>query len=420
MVLGINISVTVVMLGIILWGSKFAGFGKECFHNDFMGVDNTKSIRGLAAIGVILHHISQDSYFQNTGTINAFVNVGPLMVAIFFFFSGFGLMKNHISKENYLEGFLKKRLVKGLLITFYINALIYIVFYWIKNGSYEPIKLVTDILGLTLSDWYAWFPVVLSLFYLAFYFVFKNVKNVKIGIFIMLIFTLAQGMFFCVSGHFAWWSGEKNWWLNPMQMGKAKWWQQEHIIWFFGEWWVNSSIAFIVGLVFAYAEDKIVPCLKKMYWTGLVLTLVLWRVSTFIFWKVSIKYGYYTEWSGKGPGITDKMITYVSYLPVIIFYILFIVMLMMKIKTSNPITRFFGKYSLDTYLVNLMALEIFKFVITDKRGNPLKKGDYHLVIYILAVFAVTLILAKIQNVIVSKVKTISSKHTGTAGSAKNK
>ena len=42
-----------------------------------------KSLRGFAAIGVILHHISQEMIFQNGKVLTPFVNAGAFFVAIF-------------------------------------------------------------------------------------------------------------------------------------------------------------------------------------------------------------------------------------------------------------------------------------------------------------------------------------------------
>ena len=75
---------------LLLWGGKFSGFGKEKFHEDSTSLEVTKSLRGFAAIGVILHHISQETAFQNAngwnapGEISIFVNYGYKFVAIFF------------------------------------------------------------------------------------------------------------------------------------------------------------------------------------------------------------------------------------------------------------------------------------------------------------------------------------------------
>ena len=52
-----------LVLGLMIWGGKFSGFKKDQFHTDSTSLDVTKCLRGLAALGVILHHISQEGAF---------------------------------------------------------------------------------------------------------------------------------------------------------------------------------------------------------------------------------------------------------------------------------------------------------------------------------------------------------------------
>ncbi|MBO5117349.1 MAG: hypothetical protein J6C25_07590 [Treponema sp.] len=78
---------------LILFGGKFA-FGRGKFNDNFLSLEATKCLRGLAAIGVILHHVSQESAFQKVRELSIFVNAGFYFVAIFFFCSGFGLIKS--------------------------------------------------------------------------------------------------------------------------------------------------------------------------------------------------------------------------------------------------------------------------------------------------------------------------------------
>ena len=111
---------------VILYGGKFA-FGKNKFNDDFLSLEATKCLRGLAAIGVILHHISQESAFQKVRELSIFVNAGFYFVAIFFFCSGFGLIKSLKSKPNYFDGFLKNRVLKTIVVPFYVCVLILVL-----------------------------------------------------------------------------------------------------------------------------------------------------------------------------------------------------------------------------------------------------------------------------------------------------
>ena len=87
-------TVYVLLLALFIWGGKFAGFKNNQFHEDSSSLDSMMSLRGFAALGVILHHISQEGAFQwaggghgKPGELSIFVNAGYLFVAIFFFFA---------------------------------------------------------------------------------------------------------------------------------------------------------------------------------------------------------------------------------------------------------------------------------------------------------------------------------------------
>ena len=63
-------------LVLFLWGGTNK-FGRKLeFNDDFTSLDAMKSLRGFAAIGVLLHHISQEELFQNMKVLSPFVNAG--------------------------------------------------------------------------------------------------------------------------------------------------------------------------------------------------------------------------------------------------------------------------------------------------------------------------------------------------------
>lgn len=390
-------SVYALLIVLILFGCKFA-WRKNEFNDDFLSLDVTKSLRGLAAIGVILHHISQESAFQKVKELSPFVNAGFYFVAIFFFCSGFGLIKSLKTKENYLDGFLKKRVLKTIVIPFYVCVLLYGIYKLIMGVKMPVAHWITNLLGLTLMNDYAWYPIVLSILYVAFYFIFKYIKNRKLCFALMFLVIFAQGVFFAFNGHFAWWAGEKNWWLKPNAWANAQWWMQQRIIWFYGEWWVNSSIAFFIGMIYANFEEKIVAWFKKCYWIKLVALLVLWLIFNFVSGMAQWKLGYWSEYSGKGPGILNKFVCYLSQLPQVTCFVLFSFTIMMKFYSVNPITKFFGNLSYETYMMNLIAIEVFRFLIYSNNstgGWPIpiyKTGNYNLAIYAGAVLVSSILL----------------------------
>ncbi len=377
-------------LVLFIWGGTNKFGKKNEFNEDFASLDAMKSLRGFAAMGVIFHHISQEQIFQQNHVLSPFVNAGAYFVAIFFFCSGYGLIKSLDTKQNYLKGFIRHRIVKAIVVPFYVDVLVYGLLMYFAGFKLQKERWIFNALGLTMMNEYAWFPIVLAFLYLAFFLCFRFIKNRPVCLAIMLIFIIGLGIGFCYNGHFAWWHGENNWWLKPAA-AKAEWWQVEKALWFNGEWWVNSAPAFFTGLVFASYEKYLVAFFKKIY---IVKFLILLTV-TMIFFKLSswgqAKFGYWTEWSGKGPGIADKMKTYFCQVPLFLLLGLAIIIFMMKYHVSNPVTRFFGKYSLHTYLMNLAALTALRFLQSDKT-SPIKAGKHDLLVYAVAVIVASALL----------------------------
>ena len=155
----LSYTVYALLVALFIWGGKFAGLKKENFHEDSASLDSFMSLRGFAAIGVILHHISQEQAFQmanhygtKPGELSIFVNAGYLFVAIFFFCSGFGLIKSLETKPDYFNGFMKKRVVKTLVIPYYVSILIYGILRFATGERFAPLQWVTHILGFTMMN----------------------------------------------------------------------------------------------------------------------------------------------------------------------------------------------------------------------------------------------------------------------------
>ena len=396
-------TVYVLILVLFIGGGKFAGFKKDNFHEDSSTLDSMMSLRGYAAIGVILHHISQENAFQwangygKAGELSIFVNAGFLFVALFFFCSGYGLIKSLETKPDYFKGFIKKRVLKTLVIPYYVSILIYGILRFASGERLPASQWITNILGFTMMNDYAWYPIVAAFLYIAFDLLFKKNKNQKVSYTLMALVIILLGMIFCVNGHFTWWAGPKNWWLedSPLQ---GKWWAQQKVFWFSGEWWINTCPALFVGMLFARFEKPIRDWFRRFYWGKLILVLVITAATYILSGFGQMRFGWWTEFSGNGPDIGKKIATYFFQIPYSMTFTILIFTIMLKYKVSNPISRFFGKYSLETYMMNLIAITAFRFLIYKQVPQyglipDYKAGHYNLAIYLAAVFAVTILLA---------------------------
>ena len=396
-------TVYVLILALFIWGGKFAGFRKDKFHEDSASLDSFMSLRGFAAIGVILHHISQENAFQmanhygtKPGELSIFVNAGFLFVAIFFFCSGYGLIKSLETKPDYFNGFIKKRMVKTLVIPYYVSILIYALLRFASGERFAPLQWVSHLLGFSMVNEYAWYPIVAFFLYLAFYLIFKNIKNRKVCYILMAVIIVLLGMIFCVNGHFTWWAGPKNWWLGASPLHE-KWWAQQKIFWFSGEWWINSCPAFLIGMLFAQFDKQIRDWFRKFYWGKLALVIILTLAAMILSGYGQMHFGWWTEFNGNGPDIGKKIATYFCVIPYTMAFPVLLFTIMLKYKVSNPVSRFFGKISLETYMMNLIMITVFRFLIYKPHPQygsiPVyKAGHYNLAIYFAAVFAGTILL----------------------------
>lgn len=136
-----------VLLAGVLW---LVAKRKDIFYekNNVLEFKTSVRIKGLLAVLIVLHHLSINT--PGTLLFQAFTSIGTMVVAVFFFYSGFGLMESYLKKPNYLRGFFSKRIVKlliphcmALLITYYVTLL--------TQYKLTPTKLSS--LSLTAIRW---------------------------------------------------------------------------------------------------------------------------------------------------------------------------------------------------------------------------------------------------------------------------
>lgn len=366
---------------LLIWGGRFSGKGK--FHDDFMSLEVTKALRGISALGVIVHHIAQEGEFQKAGELSFFSGVGFLFVAVFFFCSGYGLIKSMDTKQDYMKGFLSRRL-PVIVVPYYVSVVVYTVWKCLSGVKFEPAQWVTNTLGLTMVNEYAWYLIVLAVLYVAFYLTFGKIKKRGVCLAIVFAVVVLLGAVFAVNGHFAWWAGKPNWWLRGM-FGR-KWWMADKVLWFSGEWWVNSAVAFWLGLFFACHEKAVVAWFRKMFWVKVLCVIILAAFSWFLSGWAQSSIGYWTEWNGNGPGIGRKFITFLLQMPQVIMCMILLFLVMNKYHAVNPVSSFFGKISLETYMMNLLAITVCRGVRAFASPDSLK----YRVIYALSVIALSI------------------------------
>ncbi|MDO4876504.1 MAG: acyltransferase [Oscillospiraceae bacterium] len=299
-----------------------------------LSLDRSKAIQGFAAVAIIVHHLAQE-LAENAGAIGFFTELGVLFVGIFFFFSGYGLYTSLKTKENYLKGFLKKRLVT-ILIPFYMCILVFTAAECIRGTRFTPLQLLGVLSGWSLINPHMWYIVEIAILYLAFYVIYRLIKNRTAATVVMGIFVIAMMAGSLMLAH-------------GKDMSASGWFQ--------GEWWYNSSFLFVIGIIVSKHSEGLRRIARKAYvilLLGLAALLVLLGPQTVYMLR---RYSYWSEIPGETRAILDKLRCLSVQLPWIICFVLFLLLIMMRVRFGNPVLKFLGSISLELYLIHNLFLK---------------------------------------------------------------
>lgn len=153
-------------------GSDEMECGQSC-QTDRLSKENTDGLKGILAIGVLIHHLYQYSGLFQTSVLHVFLQAfGYLSVAEFLFLSGYGLTVSHEEKgNNYIREFPKKR-----ILPFYIIIIVVTVCYLVKlflcNEIFDGFLLIKSVtFGGTIVEggWYLQVQLLLYVFWLLIY-----------------------------------------------------------------------------------------------------------------------------------------------------------------------------------------------------------------------------------------------------------
>lgn len=320
--------VVLLYIAIGLIGVKVYGIGK--WNDEFLSLENTKALQALCAFGVILHHVSQR--LEKPDVLLPFVDAGVLFVGMFFFCSGFGLMKSYTTKPNYLQGFIRHRL-PSVLVPFYATIIIYLLYNIIEGQRFSPVEIVLFLTGFILINPQAWFAVAIVIFYIAFYIIFKYCKKVRIAFAGMAGFLLVYTIVCACLGH-------GGFWLQ-------------------GEWWYNTCFLFLFGILVGRFEGNILSFVKKRYSILMPASVVLF-FPVFILNLYVLKYVSYYANTPFQSGIPESFLCLSVQLPAIALFVVAVLLIIMKVRLYNKVLQFIGRMTLELYLIQNLFLTLLR------------------------------------------------------------
>jgi len=375
--LTVALYICIAILGAVL----FAGSsGRNANETAFFDRVSSKEIQGALAVFIIFHQtvIGLEANGEDTGDMRFFFYYGILAVAFFFFSSGFGLIKRWMTDENYIKGFMRRRIFT-VLVPFFICNYIYLTDALLNNiasrRSFGFTELICSFFGIFLVNNEMWFAVEIMILYVVFRLVFAKVKKPLTGILIMTAVVLIMMTIGLFSRHSA--TGVMSYWFQ-------------------GEWWYNTILMFPIGMLYAYKEERINRIIKRAFVPLLTASAILTILMDHVHRNLISEFIYWTEYHGSPNPVLDKLLGLGQETLYEIFFLIFVITLMSRVKTGNPVSKFLGKISLEVIMLNYLLIDKLYFLYT----------MYGIGVYLPAVIAGTLVSASlvylVKNIVLEK------------------
>lgn len=324
-----------VLFPVLLFGA--AGYKariskKGSFSRTFMLPDQTKMIQAAACLGIILHHVTQQITEYGVlprGPIGIFNETGFLLTALFFFYSGYGLITSFYTKPFYLHSFLQNRLPRVLIPFWVINLLGCLADRFVYGVRLGPEAFLARVFGLFLGNSNSWFIIEITVLYLFFYLFFFLVPEKDLALLLLEISVLCLIVFAFFRGH------------DPLGAKGT---------WFRGEWWYNSTAAFAAGTLYGRFRDRADPFLRKNYRVCLGLSALLTAGSVHLAVFMVRRWGYYHE--GSFYGYRGALLTLLSQSAACCCFVFFLLLVSMKISLGNPLIRYLAGIRAELFLIH--------------------------------------------------------------------
>ena len=345
-----------ILLMIIIANAEIAK--PNNFNIEYSSISQTNVIKGIFVILVLLGH--GNAYLNVEGALDipykSFQShLGQMVVSMFLFYSGFGMIKSIMKKR---FGYIKTLPIKRFLIVV-LNFDIAVILFEIMNiclkihFDWKTILLAfTGWVGIGNSNWYMFAIFVLYiLLFVSFYFLkwFDKEISLYIG---MVIFTI-------LSIAFVYWE---------IKVGQPT-------------WCYNTVILFALGGWFALFQKQIESIVMKNDY----IYIVLGAVMAVIYW-ISFK--------NRGYGIK-------AYSVWACLFTVAVVMITMKVSIKSTVLEWVGKRVFSIYILQRIPMTVLA-----KTGFT-QNSPYT---FIVLVFLITLGLAVIFDYVVEKLDKVILKH----------
>ncbi len=284
---------------------------KEYFGNSYFSQKQCTPLRGMLAVLVMLHHISNATtggyLFRYLYHFGVFGTVG------FFVISGYGLtVRLKQDRGKYLKGFIPNRL--GVII---IPYSIFFAIYFIYAHFTDGCSLGTAFYSLYSGD-----PIV------------KNSWYITAIVYLYIMYYISAKLFFTKHKNALFILGNLASIILYMIICKKL---------HYGMWWYNTIHCFFIGIILSMYENKILSFLKKYYLPALLFDIL---IMVLLF-------------AAKDNTQRGSNINYIITLFFSLTFSVFVPLICLEIDFSkNTVMFWIGTISLEVYLVHGLIMDI--------------------------------------------------------------
>ncbi len=330
------------VLILLLIGFSSASLAKpNCFNTDYISKENANAIKGIFVLLVFLSH--GKSYITLDGVFDApYIalqnHLNQVIVVMFFFYSGFGMMEQIRRKRfAYCQSIIRKRFPK-LLINFDLAVVLFLLADWLL-GKHVPIKqfflALTAWNSIGNSNWFIFDVLVLYLLTcLAFLPLKRKDTDSMLYVCTLLLSLLSIGFVYV---------------LMKLRL--------KH-------WWYDTLVFFSMGFWYSLVRDRIEKVLLRN-------DLVFMTAAGFVFALYVVFY--YRRWNG---------VEYFSAWTAC--FVALTVMFSMKVRINSEFFKWFGDHVFSVYILQRLPFMLF---------HKLAFFGGHKYLFLLASFVATIPLA---------------------------
>lgn len=332
-------------------------------RDQYLNQEQSGALKGLLAVAVLLCHVVPMSGVFYGSILSPLIgSLGYLSVAVFFFLSGYGIMAQyHSKKEQYLNTFLKNRVLSIYFLTLFL-IVVYSIFH-ISIGAKisATIFIQSFFIGNSVVS-NGWYLQVVILFYVFWYLTIKYTRIQQ-----------TQFVLLCVLI------------IGYMVIG----------FYFMDHFRYQSSLGFLLGIFWQQKKQKLDDWLfsSKKHQIAVIMTAFFTFAVTYI---LSVKGSFIN------PDITAIVKSVMSCSSAAAFVILTVLInVVLGALLNCKVLRFLGKYSMDIYVFQGIPLHLFKEGVL---------GVSNGLLYIVTVCAATILLSVTIHPVTQLVTNIPRKY----------